>query len=44
MLPNAVPEVKEIGTSISLLLTIPPSISTVAVITPDVSVPLNVDD
>ena len=32
-----------IGTLISLLLTIPPDIVTVADITPDDSVPLNVD-
>ena len=33
-----------IGTLISLLLTIPPAITTVADITSDDSVPLNVDD
>ena len=33
-----------IGTLITLLLTIPPDIITVADITPDDSVPLNVDD
>ena len=33
-----------IGTLITLLLTIPPDIVTVADITPDDSVPLNVDD
>ena len=43
-LPVAVPSVKVIGTVISLLLTIPPDIITVADITPDDSVPLNVDD
>ena len=35
---------KVIGIVISLLLTIPPDIITVADITPDDSVPLNVDD
>ena len=35
---------KVIGTLISLLLTIPPDIITVAIITPDDSDPLNVDD
>ena len=35
---------KVIGTVISLLLTIPPDIITVADITSDDSVPLNVDD
>ena len=44
ILPNAVPGVKVIGTLISLLLTIPPAITTVADITWDDSVPLNVDD
>ena len=43
-LPVAVPAVKVIGTLISLLLTIPPDIITVADITPDDSDPLNVDD
>ena len=42
--PVAVPPVKVIGTVITLLLTIPPDIITVADITPDDSVPLNVDD
>ena len=42
--PIAVPELKVMGTLISLLLTIPPDITTVADITPDDSVPLNVDD
>ena len=35
---------RTIGTLISLLLTIPPDITTVTDITPDDSVPLNVDD
>ena len=43
-IPVAFPSVKMIGTLISLLLTIPPNIITVADITPDDSVPLNVDD
>ena len=43
-LPVALVGVKVIGTLISLLLTIPPDIITVAIITPDDSVPLNVDD
>ena len=42
--PVAVPSVKVINTLISLLLTIPPDIITVADITPDNSDPLNVDD
>ena len=42
--PVAVPSVKVIGTLISLLLTIPPDIITVAIITLDDSDPLNVDD
>ena len=42
--PVAFPSVKVIGTLISLLLTIPPDIITVADITSDDSVPLNVDD
>ena len=42
--PIAVPELKVMGTLIFLLLTIPPDITTVADITPDDSVPLNVDD
>ena len=43
-IPAAVPAIKVIGTLISLLLTIPPDIITVAIITPDDSDPLNVDD
>ena len=43
-IPVAFPSVKMIGTLISLLLTIPPDIITVADITPDDSDPLNVDD
>ena len=42
--PVAFPSVKVIGTVISLLLTIPLDIITVADITPDDSDPLNVDD
>ena len=44
LIPIAVPEIKVMGMLISLLLTIPPDITTVADITPDDSVPLNVDD
>ena len=43
-IPVAFPAVKVIGTLISLLLTIPPDIITVAIITLDDSDPLNVDD
>ena len=43
-IPVAFPSVNRIGTLIFLLLTIPPDIITVADITPDDSVPLNVDD
>ena len=42
-IPVAVPETNMIGTLIVLLLTIPPDIITVADITSDDSVPLNVD-
>ena len=42
--PVAFPSVKVIGTVISLLLTIPPDIITVADNTPDDSDPINVDD